>query len=948
MKTTFFAQARSQSNEGAGMNFHPRIKLLAACIGAALAQWGTGSALADSAVGVDTAIGNALNPPGRSAMPRPIADDAADTVRRSPSGQLYGLPPAPPGQFTKTNFGWEFIGGIEAGWLGGRGSDKKAAKYQEYKDFKSGPYLDYFEFEAEKPDTAHFIQAFGGGAGHEDQFYGLQFGQYNSWKLRSFYNETPHVFSTTFKPIYRNNGSSTPTFDNGTPGGAGATNPAPLLAYSKTLPDTEVGLVRKKAGTRLDLTLSDQWKTYASVTSEKRTGERPFGINDNGLLNPNLSAVEGIEPIDYETTDFAAGVGYTDRLTAFNLRTSVSLFKNNIDYLFPRRSGLAANAAPNALAAVDYSSYTLAPDNEAYSVKGEYSRKLPDFFKGRFSAAVSWGSSRQDDKLRTPLEPNSSSFSSAGIVQAAANGVAWNPNNWNGVNGSPLSRTTAGQRIDSTLYNFSLLLHPLDELGVKGTFRHYETDNKSGTYYAYNPLTGQWGYGIQEGVFNTVAPLAIGGVGCQPAPGFAVVAGCTGAAYAAAAFANSRAMFMPPRDYKQDNYTLSADYDLGDASSVEATLERENFSHTFRERDKTWEDKLKLTYADRSLGDATLRASYEIDRKRGSFYDPLVNSRGGLNWFAIYGIPYSRASLQNIIANSGAVINGVTNPLAGSIDAAGVVTAGSVLNWLTLAGNFNSGGMMKTDQADRDQSILNARLNYMARSDLDVGTMVQVRKTTYPTNKYAAHKENLNSINFDINYQPALGTLVSAYYSRQDGLQRQLENFSSNVQARLYARSVCGATLTVDNIDCFLNNQRDPGLDMMMDTKSTTDVLGFSLAHHFGPVGVSASYTYSNGITRITQIYGQTALTPAQQAIVGTYGAWPDMTTVQHSFELNVIVPIDRKIAARFMYHHDALRLQDWHYDYYSTNTTTTFIPADNGPQKYQADLFGVFLQIKL
>ncbi|MBI4996005.1 MAG: MtrB/PioB family outer membrane beta-barrel protein [Rhodocyclales bacterium] len=933
------------------MNFRPRTKLLAACVGAALAQWGSGTALADSAVGVDTAIGNALNPPGRSSMPRPIADDAFDTVRRSPSGQLYGLPPAPPEEFRKTDSGWEFIGGIEFGVLGGAG--KQNAKYREYKDFKSGAYLDYFELEGEKPDTAHFLQAFGGGLGHEDQFIGLQFGRYNDWKLRSFYNETPHVFSTTFKPIYRNTGTSKPALDNGTPGGNGATTAAALLAYSKTLPDTEVGLVRKKGGTRLDLTLTDKWKTYASITSEKRTGERPFGLQDGG--------VEAIEPIDYETNDLAAGVSYTDRLTAFNLRTSVSLFRNNIDYFFPRKALVGANAAPttvtgaaNSTTGIDFASYTLAPDNEAYNVKGEYSRKLPDFFKGRFSAAVAWGSSRQDDKIRTPLEPNSPNFSSAGIVQAAANGVAWDPNNWNGVNGSPTSRATAGQRIDSTLYNLSLLLHPLDELGVKGTFRHYETDNKSGTYYAYNPLTGQWGYGIQEGAFNTVAPLAIGGVGCQPAPGRPIVPGCTGAAYAAAAFANSRAMYMPPRDYKQTNYTVSADYDLGDASSLEATLERENFSHTFRERDKTWEDKIKLTYADRSLGDATLRASYEQDRKRGSFYDPLVNSRGGLNWFAIYGIPYSRATLQDIIANSGAVINGVTNPLAGTLTAAGVVTAGSVLNWLTLAGNFNSGGMMKTDQADRDQSIANVRLNYMARPDLDIGTMVQARRVRYPTNTLAAQKDNLTSVNFDVNYQPALGTLISAYYSRQDGRQRQRENFSSNVQARTYAYRMCGGdgvnplALTVDNIDCFLNNQRDPGLDMMMNTKSTTDVFGFNVAHHFGPIGVSASYTYTESLTRISQIYGLTALTLAQQAIVNSYGAWPDMTMKQHSLELNLILPIDKKTAARFVYHYDKLKLRDWHYDYRALNTTTTFIPADYGPQNYTADMFGVFLQMKL
>ena len=74
------------------MSTHPRMKMLVVCIGVALAQWGAGSALADSAVGVDMANGNALNPPGRSAVPRPMAEDGFDTVRHSPSGQLYGVP----------------------------------------------------------------------------------------------------------------------------------------------------------------------------------------------------------------------------------------------------------------------------------------------------------------------------------------------------------------------------------------------------------------------------------------------------------------------------------------------------------------------------------------------------------------------------------------------------------------------------------------------------------------------------------------------------------------------------------------------------------------------------------------------------------------------------------------------------------------------------------------
>jgi len=75
-----------------------KIKKLALCIGAVLMQLEVGSVNADSSVGVDTALGNAMNPPGRNAIPREVDPDGIDTIRRSPTGQLYSLPPLAPEQ----------------------------------------------------------------------------------------------------------------------------------------------------------------------------------------------------------------------------------------------------------------------------------------------------------------------------------------------------------------------------------------------------------------------------------------------------------------------------------------------------------------------------------------------------------------------------------------------------------------------------------------------------------------------------------------------------------------------------------------------------------------------------------------------------------------------------------------------------------------------------------
>jgi hypothetical protein len=914
------------------------MKLLATVIAAALAQWGVGLAHADSAVGVDTALGNALAPSGRSSIPRPLLEEGGDTVRHSPTGQLYGLPYDLTDKPNKAPGGWEYKASVDIGVLGGN-SGLKNTLFRQYKDLSNGLYLNYFEIAAEKPDTANFIEAYGSAAGHDDQYYGLQFGRYNDWKVKTFFNETPHVFSSNFKPIFTNGGTGTPTLDNGTPGGAGipggnATAPAPanaLGAYAKTLPDTEVGLVRTKAGIRLDLNLSERWKAYASLTRENREGERPFGFQDGN--------VEGVEPIDYATTDLLAGVSYTDKAVAFNVRASASLFSNSIDYLFNRKALLAANAAPTNVAAIDYGQYTLAPDNQAYNLKAEYSRKLPSFFNGRISAAYAWGTNRQDDALRTPIQPGLTLPTQA----AGAGGVAFNVNDWNGVNGSPTSRATSSQRLDTQLINLSLSLNPIDDLNVKGTIRHYTTNNKSGTYYAYNPLTGQWGYGVQEGAFSTFAYAPATGTGCQPAPGFAAVAGCT--SVAPFAFGNARSFFSPPRDNKQTNYTLAADYDLSKATSLEGSLEREDFAHTYRERDKTWEHKFKLGVVNRSLGNATVRASYEHDRKRGSFYDTLVTSRGLQGWFAIYGLPYSRQGLQDLIAHSGAT-------------AAGIYPALATLQTTVDGNTFNSGGWMKPDQADRDQNILNARINFMLREDLDLGAMVQVKKAAYPGNAIGPQKDDVSTYNLDANYQMSSGTQFTFYYSRQEGKQRQVENYGASLAAvapltaaqvlQNFETANCGATLTASNIDCYLRYARNPADSLTAETKSSTDALGLGVRRDFGKVMLSANYTYSKSVSAITRNYAPTSLTAANQTIENTYGAWPDMTTVQKTLETNLVVPVNKSAAVRFMYRYEGATVKDWHYDYYSITLPATYIPADSGAQGFHANVFGVFLQYKL
>ena len=82
------------------------------------------SSINDSASGVDTVLGNALNPGMRSA---PIPQDpAASYGRRSPSGWLYPVPFALPEERQATQDGWEYSGWAEFGFLGGDASSNAA------------------------------------------------------------------------------------------------------------------------------------------------------------------------------------------------------------------------------------------------------------------------------------------------------------------------------------------------------------------------------------------------------------------------------------------------------------------------------------------------------------------------------------------------------------------------------------------------------------------------------------------------------------------------------------------------------------------------------------------------------------------------------------------------------------------------------------------------------
>ena len=115
---------------------------------------------------------------------------------------------------------------------------------------------------------------------------------------------------------------------------------------------------------------------------------------------------------------------------------------------------------------------------------------------------ASLSSSLQDDNLLAPM--NCASGQQFGLNVPP---FAFQCSDWN--NTAALSRTTADLRIDSTLVNAKLVMRPTETITAQGTLK-FHRQAYTGTYFARNPPTGQYGYIAENGAQGSSVPMEMG------------------------------------------------------------------------------------------------------------------------------------------------------------------------------------------------------------------------------------------------------------------------------------------------------------------------------------------------------------------------------------------------------------------------------------------------------
>jgi hypothetical protein len=887
------------------------------------------------AYGQDATPGNALNPRTVSSIVERDPEGLGIAVNsRTPTGLL--IPPAPlVKEPSKRASGMLYRGTVEFGAIG-VGGDKEAAKFREYKDLESGLYLNNFTFMIEQPKSAFHLDAVGGGVAQNDQYYGVDVGRYNTWRVRGSFSEIPHVFTSTYHSLWDGVGSDVLTLRGLRPGGTtdANTTQANMLVAIRSTADSDLELERKRSRARFDLTLPANWKAFATYANERREGSRPFGAVFGG--GGGGGNIEIPESIDYTTQDVLAGLQFANPMTNLNLQFTASFFQNDIDTLTFENPLFITT---NTIAGVPATTFTrgqfdLYPSNDYLNFKAEFGRKFPKVLKSRFTGVVALARSEQNDNLIPwALEPLT-----GGTINGVSTAGVWNTT-------ASLSRLSADARIDTTLVDLGIILNPAQTLAVKGKVRYFDTDN-SAEFFACNPLTGQWGRLLNNGSGGSfVTPNLTAG---NNPPGTLNTGyngtGCNYAATQALGLAPS-AGDVPirnvPFEYRQLNSIVTAEYRANRTNNLEGTYERENFRRKYRDRDETSEDKVRLGYVNRALENGTLRLSYEYGRRRGSDFlaTPLAQ---------FYSISFGPVPTAN-----------TTN----------------MASWLRNVDQFR-----RFDVADRNQNVLNARFNYGIGPALDVSVGLQARDVEYPASDYGRNEHHkLTSPSVELNWQPSPTTSAYGFYSYQEGAQHQaglqpnacvMGNFyyffsDGSVQTNATGvapappagttmvstqqvvpanwRSLCGTASAVSPLFPISRTW-----DVSQKDHNTVTGLGFH--YELGKVLSDVAYTYSNGRTRIRYGYNPAALglNATQVALAGD--GWSDLVFIQNIVEANARVPIRKRLSLRLIYRYEDAQIRDWHYDGVSVNP----MPANNGayldfgPQDYKVHLFGALFRYEL
>lgn len=540
---------------------------LAGALSLALAGGGVANAQ-DSGLGIDLQFGNSLDPNGTAISqecdPRGWSWLSSER-KRTPTGFSYRCMPDRDDPDV-IDGEWRYLASIGLGYLYLSG-DEGNASWQRYNGFDDGVLFSGRLFMV-RPSDGSYVDLRGNRVDSDMQYYRLVAGRAGKYRVQAFARSQANMLSSNAQSLWSNLGEQHLTLVPELP--RGATTPAQLQTFMANNPASRIGVTRDKQGLGLNYYLNARWTAFFNASHEQRQGSRPFGGPFSfGRL------IETLRPIDDSTVNFNGGTRYIGQQWRTEFTYTGSFFRNGMDHFTYEMPFSTANNNPVGL-------FSYEPENDYHRLGATLTRKLASAWRGEFSLTAAIARSRQND----PLVPGLAACS--GMLNATVSCDNWNmPNS--------LSQRTADMAINNQRLGAKLVLQPSSSLTWRSGFNFLREDY-AGSYIAFNPLTGQYGYIGENGAFPNTVWL----------PG-------------ASNMVHVRNL---PLDKETWELSTSLDWRLGRKNTLGFAYDFKRLERTHRELLSTDDNAAKLTWINRSIEWFTLRANYSYLNRNGGEYNP--------------------------------------------------------------------------------------------------------------------------------------------------------------------------------------------------------------------------------------------------------------------------------------------------------------------------------------
>jgi MtrB/PioB family decaheme-associated outer membrane protein len=483
--------------------------------------------------------------------------------------------------------------------------DNNSAKFEEYRDLKSGFILPKLGLTGESGDGNRTFSLQAENLRRDDARYTLDYGVAGKYSVTLDYNKIPHRFGNDGHTLEVRTGPGryeiadpTQAAIQGAVASQFAISPAGvtfgflnnlLTPYLAAASSVNVGLQRDRTRAEIALAKGSPIGWTLEYTHENRVGTRPFG----GSFGFN-NVVEIPEPIDYDTTGAGLTGTWGSKRGSLSFGYRWSKFENNI-------STVTWDNPFRAVSSTDPSAY-LGPSSSSmngstvgFADLAASNKADTAFLSGRATLGGSWWANgsvnytqmKQDD----PLLPYT--------LNSAIRGINFDGTTFDPTNPANLPARNADNKVDVTSLNGNLGSRLGDRFSLTFRYRYYDYDNKSKRIEFP-------GYVRFQSVWENIARVSV------------------------------------PYAYKRQDLGAELNWDVARNTTFGLSYNLQSWDRKFREVAKSDEGTLKLTFDARPKDWVSLRAGYTRGDRHVDHYDPNAAEASFVEAEAITNLPALR------------------------------------------------------------------------------------------------------------------------------------------------------------------------------------------------------------------------------------------------------------------------------------------------------------------